>query len=457
MCSTATTDDVEVYSSPFKKLRSSNISFSSPTNSDDVADFPTDNAEQSLLDSANAGLQKYKHLTLTTDGTGGAYIVKAVSGRSIGIYKPSVEEAFGPENPRGYVSQQGGGIGAASPLRPGFRVGRGFVRERAVYLLDKHSLLQAGVPTTVVVKSNQTRCGSRKRSGSSSSAGSSASGSSTFAALLSPTSSNHGMSTATTMPSSATTTTPLRLTPVPSINAVVSNNVWLNGRFGSLQQFQPSVGTMEDYGTKGLDVLQAQLIACLDIRTMNQDRHGANLLVTGSRGLVPIDHGFSLPSYTNLSKTTFYWSSWPQIRQQLPHSQVLALVQSLDSAKDAQLLRACGIDETSILSMRIGTELLKVGCQQGLSLGAIADLCLRSDPETTALSDIEQLVQEAVVAVADASSTASGGPKSTSGSGSAASVICTFGAPQAGPTCNCQHCQIFDALNVAAVLPNDAV
>jgi hypothetical protein len=181
MCSTATTDDVEVYSSPFKKLRSSNISFSSPTNSDDVApteDFPTDNAEQSLLDSANAGLQKYKHLTLTTDGTGGAYIVKAVSGRNIGIYKPSVEEAFGPENPRGYVSQQGGGIGAASPLRPGFRVGRGFVRERAVYLLDKHSLLQAGVPTTVVVKSNQTRCGSRKRSGSSSSAGSSAGSSS---------------------------------------------------------------------------------------------------------------------------------------------------------------------------------------------------------------------------------------------------------------------------------------
>ena len=65
-------------------------------------------------------------------------------------------------------------------------------------------------------------------------------------------------------------------------------NQSLNGDFGSLQQFCPSVGTMDDYGTNGLDVLNTQLIACLDIRTMNQDRHGANLLVTATRQLVPI-------------------------------------------------------------------------------------------------------------------------------------------------------------------------
>jgi len=205
---------------------------------------------------------------------------------------------------------------------------------------------------------------------------------------------------------------------------------------------------MEEYGTSGLNVLDTQLIACLDIRTMNQDRHGANILVTAARGLVPIDHGFSLPSFTNIGKTTFFWSSWPQIRHQPPTKEVVALVESLDSAKDAVLLRQCGIDESSILSMRIGTKLLKVGIKKGLTLGSIADLCLRSNPETTELSAIEQLIKDASSSLSTATNIA----------GSSKCVACNFAEGCYGyNTCKCRQCQLFNEMNFESLFSRHTI
>ena len=97
----------------------------------------------------------------------------------------------------------------------------------------------------------------------------------------------------------------------PLVFSVVSDtNTVFSGDLGSLQQFVPHVGTLEDHGTSGLSKLQCQIIAALDVRIMNADRHGANILVTNGkesstysalssssilRGIVPIDHGYALP------------------------------------------------------------------------------------------------------------------------------------------------------------------
>ena len=102
----------------------------------------------------------------------------------------------------------------------------------------------------------------------------------------------------------------------------------------------PHVGTLEDHGTSGLSKLQCQIIAALDVRIMNADRHGANILVTNgkesstysalssssiSRGIVPIDHGYALPALleepmhlsennSDLEGTTFIWQGYRQCR-----------------------------------------------------------------------------------------------------------------------------------------------
>ena len=74
---------------------------------------------------------------------------------------------------------------------------------------------------------------------------------------------------------------------------------------GSLQRFVPHECTAEDVGTSGLDAAQVHAIGVFDVRTFNMDRNSDNVLVRrGADGtvaaLVPIDHGYILPSYNHL-------------------------------------------------------------------------------------------------------------------------------------------------------------
>jgi hypothetical protein len=77
-------------------------------------------------------------------------------------------------------------------------------------------------------------------------------------------------------------------------------------KVGSLQRFQQHDCTAEDVGTGGFDLQQLHAIGVLDVRTFNMDRNSDNVLVklasTSSRSvqLVPIDHGYILPSFKHL-------------------------------------------------------------------------------------------------------------------------------------------------------------
>ena len=379
MCSDASCDERR-YSSPLKKLRSKPPAAAALSK---TTTTPPPNLEQNFVKQANQGLRRYSTPSLTPEGTGGAYIIRSSSGRNLAVYKPSEEEAFAPNNPRGFVSSEGGGMGTLSPLRPGFRIGWGFTRERAVYMMDRSSMHQAGVPLTVSVRRTREAGNEQEQEDTGEKSGTN------FPSRISSPSSSAR--------ESCSLQKPLRLEMVAHAGSLPTT-LLLNGDFASLQQYCPHAGTMEEYGTTGVRTEQAQLIACLDMRCMNQDRHGANILVTGARGLVPIDHGFALPSYLNLGKTTFFWSTWPQILKQLMCPSVISLIASLDSKKDAVLLRQCGINDSSIVSMRIGTKMLKLGVEKGMNLGQISCLCLRS-VQQDASSKLEmsvKLAQESV-------------------------------------------------------------
>ena len=63
-------------------------------------------------------------------------------------------------------------------------------------------------------------------------------------------------------------------------------------------------------------------IALLDLRLMNLDRNGENILVRqiddGAGGkrisLVPIDHGSCLPSDLGVAAFDWVWFYWPQLK-----------------------------------------------------------------------------------------------------------------------------------------------
>ena len=81
---------------------------------------------------------------LSQGGNGGAYFLKGADGRTAAVFKPSDEEPYAPNNPRGHRSSHNG-----EGMRKGTRVGEGATREVAAYLLDHGGF--AGVPATSLI------------------------------------------------------------------------------------------------------------------------------------------------------------------------------------------------------------------------------------------------------------------------------------------------------------------
>lgn len=79
-------------------------------------------------------------------GLGGAYYFRNIKGESIAIVKPTDEEPFAPNNPKGFVGKALGQPG----LKRVVRVGETGFREVAAYLLDYGNF--ASVPLTILVK-----------------------------------------------------------------------------------------------------------------------------------------------------------------------------------------------------------------------------------------------------------------------------------------------------------------
>lgn len=172
----------------------------------------------------------------------------------------------------------------------------------------------------------------------------------------------------------------------------------VNDQEGSLQEFVRNEGSAEDNpALTGLaSCLEVQRVAILDVRIFNMDRHDGNVLVgyrtsnainrSASRNaaeessifqfgeeslgdavneesnssivLTPIDHGLSLPSWTNLGEAWFCWSYWPQAEECLT-SATRELILRIDCQSDAKCLRELGIKHKCIVTNTLTTLALK--------------------------------------------------------------------------------------------------
>ncbi|RCV15246.1 hypothetical protein SETIT_3G043200v2 [Setaria italica] len=81
-----------------------------------------------------------------SSGLGGSYYFRNVIGDRVAIVKPTDEEPFAPNNPKGFVGRALGQLG----LKKSVRVGETGFREVAAYLLDHDNF--ANVPATALVK-----------------------------------------------------------------------------------------------------------------------------------------------------------------------------------------------------------------------------------------------------------------------------------------------------------------
>ncbi|KAG9448616.1 hypothetical protein H6P81_008581 [Aristolochia fimbriata] len=260
-------------------------------------------------------------------GLGGAYYFRNVRGESIAIVKPTDEEPFAPNNPKGFVGKALGQPG----LKRSVRVGETGFREVAAYLLDYDHF--ANVPPTVLVKITH----------------------SVFNV-------NDGVNN-TNKPHDQ--------------NKVIS-------KIASFQQFIPHDFDASDHGPSSFPVSAVHRIGILDIRIFNTDRHAGNLLVRkldgvgrfGQVELIPIDHGLCLPE--SLEDPYFEWIHWPQAS--IPFSDdELEYIANLDPLKESEMLRMelPMIREACLRILVLSTIFLKEAAAYGLCLAEIGEMMSR--------------------------------------------------------------------------------
>lgn len=292
-------------------------------------------AQRSLLERAcqalNAILLKPVALSLHRSSAGGTYMVTAegdataseglrtpratsstllptaasASDVVVGVFKPRDEEIGQDCNPHG---------NANSDRVEAFTPGTGSRREVLAYRLDHGGF--AGVPPTIEVATHMHCPPSRKR----------------------------GVDDATRTRDGGHGTSFL-----PSLNRDQRYfGPLATSQIGSLQYFVPGCVEAADVLPGRFDVEEVQALAIFDIRTLNGDRHGGNVLAryharAGPESaepmphLVPIDHSYICPS--SYAEPEYEWLFWPQSK--LPFTpRCLKYIASLDANADAALVRA---------------------------------------------------------------------------------------------------------------------
>ncbi|CAN4084709.1 unnamed protein product [Withania somnifera] len=259
-------------------------------------------------------------------GLGGAYFFRNSRGQSVAIVKPTDEEPFAPNNPKGFVGKALGQPG----LKRSVRVGETGYREVAAYLLDHDHF--ANVPATALVKITHS---------------------------------------------------------VFNVNDGVNGDKpyskkQLVSKIASFQQFAPHDFDASDHGTSNFAVAAVHRIGILDIRIFNTDRHAGNLLVRklggigrfGQVELIPIDHGLCLPE--SLEDPYFEWIHWPQAS--IPFTdEELAYIKKLDPVRDSEMLRSelPMIREACLHVLVLSTIFLKEAAAYGLCLAEIGEMMSR--------------------------------------------------------------------------------
>jgi len=284
-------------------------------------------------------------------GLGGAYYFRNCRGGSVAIIKPTDEEPFAPNNPKGFVGKVLGQPG----LKRWVRVGETGIREVAAYLLDHDNF--ANVPPTVLVKITHSIFNVNEMTTSKK---------------------EHKRQTVS--------------------------------KIASFQQFVPHDCDASDHGTSSFPVAAVHRIGILDIRILNTDRHAGNLLVKNienvgrypqvggeSVDIIPIDHGLCLPE--NLEDPYFEWLHWPQASIPFSEDELEYIYNKLDAVKDAEMLRRelPMVREACLRVLMLCTIFLKKAAEAGLCLAEIGAMMSREfhGVEEEA-SELEEIYMSAV-------------------------------------------------------------
>jgi len=274
---------------------------------------------------------------LTEEGTGATYMLRDTSNRrTLAVFKPKDEEAFAPQNPRGYVGPEN-----THGLRLGVLSTQQAAREVAAHLLDHEKF--ASVPETTLVHAKHPKFNKVKgKSG--------------------------------------------------------EKIVWKIGAFQAFIETQDTAGNYAPQVFAVADVHRIGILDVRIVNLDRNDgnllvRHGRG---SSKYELVPIDHGLSLPDCLEVFTDDIAWMTWPQAKKPFGETE-LSYIKGLNGSRDAHLLAKClGVRRECLRLMEVTTKLLQIGAEHGLTLYEIGTIIYRIDRGGDApvqKSKLEQLVE----------------------------------------------------------------
>jgi hypothetical protein len=227
-----------------------------------------------MVEEVKIGLLGGQTPKIASEGSGGVYFMRDRCGlTNVAVFKPMDEEPMALNNPRGFAAASHG-----EGLRRGSRSGEGALREVAAFLLD-HPPSPSPSPSPAESPGG----------------------------IISKTRSKLEIEGFSGVP-------PTTMIECSHSSFHYASDSWppmhsKKAKKGSLQRFVHALSSCEDMGSSRFPVEEVHKISVLDVRLANTDRNAGNILVSrredGELKLVPIDHGYCLP--TKVSFMHFKW------------------------------------------------------------------------------------------------------------------------------------------------------
>lgn len=141
---------------------------------------------------------------------------------------------------------------------------------------------------------------------------------------------------------------------------------------GSLQEYVEHDYDAEECGISSFSNDQVHKICLADIRYVNTDRNGQNILIK-DKELTPIDHGYCFPEV--FEDAYFEWMYWPQAKQKF-NDEIKEYIMKIDVERDLKKLKVEGIEmsEESNKIYSFATHFLKWATEKGYTAYEMAEI-----------------------------------------------------------------------------------
>ena len=352
------------------------------------------------------------------DGTSGTYFLKGCDRSIKAVFKPIDEEAYAPNNQKGYINKFG-----STTFRTGILSGEGAIREFAAYYLDANNFFDVP-PTTFVEISHKSFNKNNMNMLINKNDINNNLGWITHNFLINNITSegyDNKNKNLDLYKNSISDNTVFGYNDDSNYERTSNKNCnYIAKKYGSLQTYVKHFDVAENLSFSLYSVEEVHKIAILDFRIINCDRNEGNILVLKIPNknyknnnnnndddyyysnnnkkyyykLIPIDHCLTFPDCLKIFDYELCWTGWDQANQ--PFSEKMKkYIENIDIIADMERLsKVIKLRENCWKIFRIGNIVLKKGAEFDLTPLEISNILYQTDYKHDTPSQVQMIIKK---------------------------------------------------------------